>query len=118
MLIGDEPERGMENLMEVAIPEDVEQGLVKASIKEQEELEKEAREQQQQEKEEEEDGEMEEEKTIGRKRKLNSSDKSWMATTLQTNSAARHHNTWQSAAVNDKVGCKCQCRYLYGIIQK
>ncbi|XP_029287734.1 protein HGH1 homolog [Cottoperca gobio] len=41
VLIGDEPEEGMENLMEVEIPEDVEVKLTKADVKEQEELEKE-----------------------------------------------------------------------------
>lgn len=80
VLIGDEPEQGMENLMEVAIPENVEKGLVQASIKEQEELEKEEREQQQKE-EKEEKGEKEEEKamkseTALKKRKLTSPDQS------------------------------------------
>lgn len=41
MLIGDEPEEGMENLMEVEIPEDVEEKLKKADTKEEEELEEE-----------------------------------------------------------------------------
>ncbi|XP_059185879.1 protein HGH1 homolog [Centropristis striata] len=41
VLIGDEPERGMENLMEVEIPEEVEEKLKEADVKEQEELEKE-----------------------------------------------------------------------------
>lgn len=41
VLIGDEPERGMENLMEVKIPEQVEQKLKEADAKEQEELEQE-----------------------------------------------------------------------------
>ncbi|XP_069567382.1 protein HGH1 homolog [Brachyistius frenatus] len=41
VLIGDEPDQGMENLMEVEIPEDVEEKLKKAAAKEQEELEKE-----------------------------------------------------------------------------
>ncbi|XP_070700069.1 protein HGH1 homolog [Pempheris klunzingeri] len=41
VLIGDEPEQGMENLMEVEIPEDVEKKLKEADAKEQEELEKE-----------------------------------------------------------------------------
>lgn len=41
MLIGDEPEQGMENLMEVAIPEDVEAKLKEADAKEQQELEEE-----------------------------------------------------------------------------
>lgn len=52
MLIGDEPEQGMENLMEVEIPEDVEEKLKEAEAKEQQELEKE---QQELEKEEEEE---------------------------------------------------------------
>ncbi|XP_008318914.1 protein HGH1 homolog [Cynoglossus semilaevis] len=41
VLIGDEPAEGMENLMEVEIPEDVEEKLKQADLKEQEELEKE-----------------------------------------------------------------------------
>lgn len=41
VLIGDEPEQGMENLMEVEIPEDVEQKLKEADLKEQEELQNE-----------------------------------------------------------------------------
>ncbi|KAF3690254.1 Protein HGH1 -like protein [Channa argus] len=41
VLIGDEPEEGMENLMEVEIPEDVKEKLKDADAKEQEELEKE-----------------------------------------------------------------------------
>lgn len=40
VLIGDEPEQGMENLMEVDIPEDVEVKLKDADVKEHEELEK------------------------------------------------------------------------------
>lgn len=40
ILIGDEPEQGMENLMEVKIPEDVEEKLKEADIKEREELER------------------------------------------------------------------------------
>ncbi|XP_034389597.1 protein HGH1 homolog [Cyclopterus lumpus] len=40
VLIGDEPEQGMENLMEVDIPEDVEGKLKEADAKEQQELEK------------------------------------------------------------------------------
>lgn len=40
VLIGDEPEEGMENLMEVKIPEDVEQKLKEMDAKEQEEMEK------------------------------------------------------------------------------
>uniref|UniRef100_A0A3Q2UK60 Protein HGH1 C-terminal domain-containing protein n=1 Tax=Fundulus heteroclitus TaxID=8078 RepID=A0A3Q2UK60_FUNHE len=43
VLIGDEPEQGMENLMEVEIPQDVEEKLKEAAAKEQEELEKEER---------------------------------------------------------------------------
>lgn len=38
MLIGDEPEQGMENLMEVEIPQDVEKKLTEADIQEQQEL--------------------------------------------------------------------------------
>lgn len=41
VLIGDEPEQGMENLMEVEIPEDVEQKLKDADLKGLEELQKE-----------------------------------------------------------------------------
>lgn len=41
VLIGDEPEPGMENLMEVEIPEDVEKKLKELDAQEQEELEKE-----------------------------------------------------------------------------
>ncbi|XP_040890655.1 protein HGH1 homolog [Toxotes jaculatrix] len=41
VLIGDEPDQGMENLMEVEIPEDVEEKLKEADAKEQQELEKE-----------------------------------------------------------------------------
>lgn len=52
MLIGDEPESGMDNLMEVEIPEDVQEKLKEADTKEQEELEKEAEKQKQEEKEE------------------------------------------------------------------
>ncbi|XP_076601097.1 protein HGH1 homolog [Chaetodon auriga] len=52
VLIGDEPEQGMENLMEVEIPENVEEKLKEADIKEQQELE---REQEQMRKEEEEE---------------------------------------------------------------
>lgn len=40
VLIGEEPEQGMENLMEVTIPEDVEEKLREADIKEKEELER------------------------------------------------------------------------------
>ncbi|XP_070758954.1 protein HGH1 homolog [Enoplosus armatus] len=45
VLIGDEPEQGMENLMEVKIPEDVEEKLKDADAKEQQELEREEKEQ-------------------------------------------------------------------------
>lgn len=41
MLIGDEPERGMENLLEVQVPEDVEQQLQQLDCQEQEQLERE-----------------------------------------------------------------------------
>ncbi|XP_051269926.1 protein HGH1 homolog [Dicentrarchus labrax] len=41
VLIGDEPEQGMENLLEVEIPEDVEEKLKEADVKEQQELERE-----------------------------------------------------------------------------
>ncbi|KAM9860176.1 protein HGH1 homolog [Aulostomus maculatus] len=41
VLIGDEPEQGMENLLEVEIPEEVEKKLKEADAKEQRELEKE-----------------------------------------------------------------------------
>lgn len=41
VLIGDDPEAGMENLMEVEIPEDVEQKLKDLDTKEQEQIEKE-----------------------------------------------------------------------------
>lgn len=44
VLIGDEPEAGMENLLEVAIPEDVEQKLKDVDAKEQEQIEKEEQE--------------------------------------------------------------------------
>ncbi|XP_070814581.1 protein HGH1 homolog [Chaetodon trifascialis] len=54
VLIGDEPEQGMENLMEVEIPENVEEKLKEADIKEQQELE---RQQEQMRKEEEEEEE-------------------------------------------------------------
>ncbi|XP_019952049.2 protein HGH1 homolog [Paralichthys olivaceus] len=54
VLIGDEPETGMENLMEVEIPEDVEEKLKKAYIQEQQELEEEQKRQEEREKEEEE----------------------------------------------------------------
>ncbi|XP_029008004.1 protein HGH1 homolog isoform X2 [Betta splendens] len=49
VLIGDEPEQGMENLMEVEIPEDVEQKLQEADIKEQHQLEEERRKQEEEE---------------------------------------------------------------------
>lgn len=52
VLIGDEPEQGMENLMEVEIPEDVEQKLKDADLKEQEELQKEEEKMRQEEEEE------------------------------------------------------------------
>ncbi|XP_062868045.1 protein HGH1 homolog [Trichomycterus rosablanca] len=45
VLIGDEPEAGLENLMEVEIPEDVEQKLKDQDVKEQEQIEKEKQEQ-------------------------------------------------------------------------
>uniref|UniRef100_A0A8C7Z6X5 Protein HGH1 C-terminal domain-containing protein n=1 Tax=Oryzias sinensis TaxID=183150 RepID=A0A8C7Z6X5_9TELE len=41
VLIGDEPEPGMENLMEVEIPEDVEKKLKELDAQEREELQKE-----------------------------------------------------------------------------
>lgn len=53
VLIGDEPEQGMENLMEVEIPDDVEEKLKEADAKEQQELEKEQEKMRQEEKEEE-----------------------------------------------------------------
>ncbi|XP_041633866.1 protein HGH1 homolog [Cheilinus undulatus] len=53
VLIGDEPEQGMENLMEVEIPGDVEEKLKEADIKEQEELKKEQERMRQEEEEEE-----------------------------------------------------------------
>lgn len=40
MLIGDEPEQGMENLMEVEIPLDVEEEFTKADTEDQEGLER------------------------------------------------------------------------------
>ncbi|XP_029907639.1 protein HGH1 homolog [Myripristis murdjan] len=49
VLIGDEPEKGMENLMEVNIPEDVQEKLIGADAKEQQELEKEQEERRQKE---------------------------------------------------------------------
>ncbi|XP_037347105.2 protein HGH1 homolog [Pungitius pungitius] len=49
VLIGDEPEQGMENLMEVDIPKDVEVKLKEADVKEQQELEKEQEEMRQEE---------------------------------------------------------------------
>ncbi|KAM3877810.1 protein HGH1 homolog [Diretmus argenteus] len=51
VLIGDEPEPGMENLMEVQIPEDVEDKLKEAHAKEQQELEREEEERKSQEEE-------------------------------------------------------------------
>ncbi|KAM6972863.1 protein HGH1 homolog [Aplochiton taeniatus] len=54
VLIGDEPERGMENLMEVEIPEEVELKLQEAQAKEEEDLEKEKEEMEKEEKAEEE----------------------------------------------------------------
>lgn len=51
VLIGDEPEHGMENLMEVEIPDDVEKKLKEADIKEEEELEREEEKTRQEEKE-------------------------------------------------------------------
>ncbi|KAM9759868.1 protein HGH1 homolog isoform 1-T2 [Menidia menidia] len=63
VLIGDEPERGMENLMEVQIPEEVETKLEEAHIKEQEELEEEEKKrQEEEEKRQEEEEKKEEEK--------------------------------------------------------
>ncbi|KAL7408174.1 hypothetical protein ABVT39_019392 [Epinephelus coioides] len=53
VLIGDEPEQGMENLMEVEIPDDVEEKLKEADAKEQQELEKEQEKMRQEEEEEE-----------------------------------------------------------------
>ncbi|XP_062271864.1 protein HGH1 homolog [Scomber scombrus] len=53
VLIGDEPEQGMENLMEVDIPDDVVDKLKKADAEEQEELEKEQKRIEEEEKEEE-----------------------------------------------------------------
>lgn len=53
VLIGDEPEQGMENLMEVEIPDDVEEKLKDADVKEQEELDKEQKRIQEEEEEEE-----------------------------------------------------------------
>uniref|UniRef100_A0A3Q3WJP2 Protein HGH1 homolog n=1 Tax=Mola mola TaxID=94237 RepID=A0A3Q3WJP2_MOLML len=41
VLIGDEPEQGMENLMEVEIPEDMEKKLTEADVREEQELERE-----------------------------------------------------------------------------
>lgn len=41
VLIGDEPEPGMENLMEVEIPEDVEVKLQDLDVQEKEQIEKE-----------------------------------------------------------------------------
>lgn len=44
MLIGDEPDSGMENLMEVEIPDDVQQKLEELDAKEQEQIKKEEQE--------------------------------------------------------------------------
>lgn len=63
VLIGDEPEQGMENLMEVEIPEDVEEKLTDADIREQQELEKE-QEEEEKEKKRQEEKEKEEKKNI------------------------------------------------------
>lgn len=52
VLIGDEPEPGMENLMEVEIPEDVEKKLKEADVKEEVELQKECEKMRQEEEEE------------------------------------------------------------------
>lgn len=46
VLIGDEPEHGMENLLEVQVPEDVEQQLQKLDLQEQEECQRQQLEQQ------------------------------------------------------------------------
>lgn len=43
MLIGDEPEAGMENLLEVQVPEDVERQLQELDQQEQQELAQELR---------------------------------------------------------------------------
>lgn len=53
VLIGDEPQTGMENLMEVEIPEDVEEKLKEVDVKEQQELEKEEEKRREEEEEEE-----------------------------------------------------------------
>ncbi|KAM4587622.1 protein HGH1 homolog [Odontesthes bonariensis] len=55
VLIGDEPEEGMENLMELEIPADVQEKLKEADAKEQEELEQEQERRRQEEEEEEEE---------------------------------------------------------------
>lgn len=52
VLIGDEPEQGMENLMELEIPEDVEEKLTEADIREEQELEEEQKKMRQEEEEE------------------------------------------------------------------
>ncbi|XP_031442316.1 protein HGH1 homolog [Clupea harengus] len=44
VLIGDEPESGMENLLEVEIPEDVQKKLEELDVKEQEQIKKEEQE--------------------------------------------------------------------------
>lgn len=64
VLIGDEPEQGMENLMEVEIPEDVEEKLTEADIREQQELEKEQEEEEKEKMRREEKEEEEEKKNI------------------------------------------------------
>lgn len=51
VLIGDEPEHGMENLLEVQVPEDVEQQLQQLDRQEQEQCEREQQEREQQERE-------------------------------------------------------------------
>lgn len=56
----------MENLMEVAIPEDVEEKLVRASIQEQQDLEKEEREQQEEEKKEDDEEKTKKSETDGK----------------------------------------------------
>lgn len=46
VLIGDEPQRGMENLLEVQVPEDVERQLQELDRREQEQCQREQQEQQ------------------------------------------------------------------------
>ncbi|XP_072237524.1 protein HGH1 homolog [Leuresthes tenuis] len=65
VLIGDEPEEGMENLMEVEIPEDVQEKLKEADAKEQEELEKEQEKRRQEEEEEKKKSDAEREQESG-----------------------------------------------------